>query len=751
MLGALIDFISNKTKYKSSFEDYHRLISKDAKGEFNIDRQKFEENLNRDPRILDHYTPNPFASLIVNSIGKMPKNVLDPCCGLANILYCLSNTTGANLTGIEINKGISSIAKYLVPDSNIINADFFQFYSETKYDLIVGTLPSGPRINLNGKKRKIEEAFLMRAIELLEDDGEAFFIASYDFLSNSNDDTKEGIIPHLKSVTTLPKLENSNTNLRKYLIHLTKSEIDNISFGSVQHLHDLKPTLNENLLVTIPKSQLEDRLLPEYYISRQSDKYEFLKEFETKSLTDFAKIIRGAYIKKEEKKSKGKFLILKPSEINDNKITVTENSSFLNIIEDPNNLKAVAQPGDILISTFFNQAKIYVVKEDDPSVLVSNNLVILRSAESEYLQVYLNTEEGKRIFNLQAGDLSTGSVIPNLSISSLKRIQIPVLPLDNLNRLGDKSIELADQNELEELRAKIQFYKGELAKKNKKLAENRGLRELLENRDKKIDEILEGLQNTNEKLDTTNEKLNIIIQKIQVLQDDFTKIKNTSREDEEKILRMLSSLDRRMKSVLDEKRETIEEYEELTKRWLIYWDELHPSSKQFLPLAEYLYDELSSLQDADFSPFILQYCRTLENEILFKLFHHYHNEGLLNQNTKELTAYDIKNGTKAMKFAQHVRRDNCKYPLGDMHWILNLLKPTGSTYENSPLLQHFMAFLSKYFEEELTSREFLDQVKRIQQDFRNKAAHVSTLDLKSADECRALLRKSLSRFFELRN
>lgn len=372
---------------------------------------------------------------------------------------------------------------------------------------------------------------------------------------------------------------------------------------------------------------------------------------------------------------------------------------------------------------------------------MTNNLVILRSVNNDYLQVYLNTEKGKKEFNLQAVDRATGSVIPNLSMSSLRKIKIPKIPLDNLNRLGDKSLEIADREELEALKTELEYYKGELAKKEKTLGNFEEFKELLENRDQKI---LEELQKINKKLDS-------ILEALKNLENDFKLIKESNRDDEEKILRLLSSMDRRMKVVLDEKRETIEEYEEITKSWLLYWDELHPSSKEFLPLAEFLFDELCRLQDPDYSPFILQYCRTLENEILSKLFQHYHNEGLFNQNIKDLTAYDISEKTKAMKFAQHVLKDNSKYPLGDMHWILALLKPYGDTFKMSPLLQHFHKFLSQYFKEELTSKVFLDQIKKIQTNYRNKAAHVSTLDLKSAEECRELLRESLSRFFELRN
>ena len=87
--------------------------------------------------------------------------------------------------------------------------------------------------------------------------------------------------------------------------HFTKSKVDTISFGSIDKFSQLKPTLIENTSLSIPKDTLSERLNPEYYISLNSNKYDFIDEFETKKLEDFAEILRGAYIKRERKKEEG--------------------------------------------------------------------------------------------------------------------------------------------------------------------------------------------------------------------------------------------------------------------------------------------------------------------------------------------------------------------------------------------------------------------------------------------------------------
>ncbi|WP_405576852.1 N-6 DNA methylase [Winogradskyella sp. Asnod2-B02-A] len=728
--------------FGNNFDEYEDMLQRVSDSGEDVDREAFFKALQQDKRLGMHYTPNQFSALIAHSITTQPKTILDPCCGLANILYYLENSfDSAAIIGIEINQNVASIAQLLVPDSKIIAADTFQYSFNGKYDLIVGNIPLGMRLKINNKSISSEEAFTLKTLELLNEKGEAFLIMGGSPLTVPRmQDTRDVLIPHINSIVKLPTPKNSFSGVGRYLMHLTKTEVDEINFGIVEDFRKLKTTINQNTTLSISKTEIKDRLNPEFYISINSSNYDFLDEFETKKLSELTNILRGAYIPRDEKRETGKFLLLKPSEIKDGKLQINERSSFVDEIKNPNHQRYIAILGDIVISTMFNQAKIYCITENDPPIIVTNKLVILRGSENEYLKVYFETETGRKIFNTQANDLSTGMLIPNLTMSSLKEIQIPIFPMDNLSQLGDTSIEHSTQEELENLREQVQFYKEQIEQKDQAAKKYEAFEEILLNRFDKIDN----------QLVQVHKKLDTILEAIKNLQDDFLKIKNTNRDDEEKIFRLLKSLDRRIKTVLDEKRETMEEYEQITQRWLSLWDDLHPTSQKFLPLAEFLYDELCNIKDADFSPFILQYCRTLENEILIKLFQKYHLEGLQGTNVSELVSFDLKNKTKAAKFASYVKKNNAHYPLGDMHWILNLLKPTGSTFKNSLLLQHFREFVSTYFQEELTSQSFLNQVQTIQQNYRNKAAHVSALDLKSAEECRELLRDCLNEFLELK-
>lgn len=79
---------------------------------------------------------------------------------------------------------------------------------------------------------------------------------------------------------------------------------------------------------------------------------------------------------------------------------------------------------------------------------------------------------------------------------------------------------------------------------------------------------------------------------------------------------------------------------------------LDEASQKFLPLAEFIFDELNRLPDADYSPFILQYCRTLENEILKKLFEAYHDYMKAAEVNKEEMLVDDLGNDKTGKFAE---------------------------------------------------------------------------------------------------
>ena len=98
---------------------------------------------------------------------------------------------------------------------------------------------------------------------------------------------------------------------------------------------------------------------------------------------------------------------------------------------------------------------------------------------------------------------------------------------------------------------------------------------------------------------------------------------------------------------------------------------------------------------------------------------------------------------KIASFAKFVKLDRRDYTLGQMVWIMGLIKSGGKTLLQSDLLQDFREFTLRYFEEKIIDKDYLELINTVKEDFRNKAAHPHILGIDVAQECQNLLRVTL--------
>lgn len=152
---------------------------------------------------------------------------------------------------------------------------------------------------------------------------------------------------------------------------------------------------------------------------------------------------------------------------------------------------------------------------------------------------------------------------------------------------------------------------------------------------------------------------------------------------------------------------------------------------------------MGKIHDADYSPFIVQYSRALENEILIKLFQAYHHY-LISSNIDrdELIKSDLQN-SNTNKFARFIKANNTSYTLGDMSFIMKLMKEGGNTLTSSRLLKDFKSFSVRYFQTNIFEREFLNKISLIVDKYRNKAAHPNILSDEIAREFHILIKDCL--------
>jgi adenine-specific DNA-methyltransferase len=159
-------------------------------------------------------TPQPIAELMLSLADLKGKeknevSVLDAGCGRGVFLRVLANSGYENVIGVEYDKELAKECKKEFSQYSIINKDFLTWKPETDYDLIIGnppyshynSLPSRiqkeVREIVKSKESDIYYAFIIKAIDILKNDGELLFIVPYGFFYNTYaKSVREKIISH---------------------------------------------------------------------------------------------------------------------------------------------------------------------------------------------------------------------------------------------------------------------------------------------------------------------------------------------------------------------------------------------------------------------------------------------------------------------------------------------------------------------------------------------------------------------------
>jgi SAM-dependent methyltransferase len=677
-------------------------------------------------------TPNELAQLIFNLAEIYnPHSVLDPCCGTGNILSYFKKL---KTTGVDVNASVLDVARKLNAAYEFINADALSYNFEGKFDLVVGSLPFGLRVN---GKVPIEGELIKKGVGLLNSNGAAIFVVPEGLLcSVMFADFRKFLLSNyaVAMVISLPVgIFHPFTNIKTSLLVLRNGTANEDVFmgeykGNASELVESFKTKQGDFFISI--SKLEDRLDRNYYAHIDLIE-EKLRGKEVRKLGDIAEIIRGQPINKETLKTTGRFAVL-------NRRDKFGNQLF---IDDIKNEKTVLKQNDIVIPLLGNN-KMYVHKSDNQETVISEFYAIIRSANSNYISTYLQTPDGQDLLWKQTDRVSVGTAIRQVSIAALQNILVPILPLTDLNFLDEDYLKNASLENLRRLETNL-----------KQLINTYEENSLHQNFSKQVLSILktqeERTKRMEEKLDNVNVKLDTVLSTLTRLTEDISKIKNNKRDDEEKLSRICFEIDAKLSELIKEQERNIEFYKDEIKKWLDEWSLLHSASSNFLTSAELIFDHLPASDETDYSPFIIQYCRALENEILKKLFEAYHiylTEE--NVNRKALVLKDLKSENTSF-FAKFIERDKRDYTLGNMNMIMSFLKEGGKTLRSSPLLQNFREFTLRYFEEKVIQKEFLSTIDNITSNYRNKSAHPYILKLDVAKECQKLIRQILSEF--LRN
>lgn len=192
---------------------------------------------------------------------------------------------------------------------------------------------------------------------------------------------------------------------------------------------------------------------------------------------------------------------------------------------------------------------------------------------------------------------------------------------------------------------------------------------------------------------------------------------------------------------------------QIKKIFGVDWKKLENDSKEFLITAEMLTDVLMRIEELsgkiDFAPVILEYSKSLELELLQKIFlkfKKYYKEKLADEEDifdykqQELENYEKKEGfIKTCESLKDYLNDKRDLTTGEMYFVL--LRTGESHYVFSNLLIKFRNFIEGHIKdsEYLLSKEFLGKLEQFLREFRNKSAHITKMTQEEIGKCRAFL------------
>lgn len=210
------------------------------------------------------------------------------------------------------------------------------------------------------------------------------------------------------------------------------------------------------------------------------------------------------------------------------------------------------------------------------------------------------------------------------------------------------------------------------------------------------------------------------------LSSDFSALKVSSESKNEQIDEIYRLLDK------ESEKNDISKYEDHIKSQFPKYDQFENNSIKFLETSYYLYDKLNDVQKDDYSPFVLQFSRVIENELLHKLFITFSRKFSSNREKDKILANEL-NKTKI--FAKHLQDNNEKYTLGSMIVILGYVyKSNGNTLKNSQLLQLFRSHVTSIINSGFLCKKNIDLLSSLTNKYRNKAAHTGVITLNEAKE-----------------
>jgi len=216
---------------------------------------------------------------------------------------------------------------------------------------------------------------------------------------------------------------------------------------------------------------------------------------------------------------------------------------------------------------------------------------------------------------------------------------------------------------------------------------------------------------------------NILDAQFTILNEKFNDIKNSSKETDQKLVSIYELLDEESYS------NNFQNYYSKVESDIDNYNLLNDNSQKFLASAYFLEDKFDKSNADDYAPYILQFSRAIENELLNKFFISFYPtlEILIEENNRFLEEENDNNNSKV--FAKSLSKKSAKFTLGTMAYILGYIyNNEGNSYKSSKLLQKFREHVTSIVSDNYLNKENISNLEILNNNYRNKAAHVEQIN-----------------------
>ncbi len=165
------------------------------------------------------------------------------------------------------------------------------------------------------------------------------------------------------------------------------------------------------------------------------------------SIKSLADVYPGYCTRPSERSRQGLYRLLTGRNLSGLELRLFDHDDFVSESTRPSFRRSVLREGDILVSTLFDERKLYIFKQSDPRVVAGDSLAVIRPREDTFLRDYLNTSPGRERFLQEAARKTMGLHISRLRIPDLQEIRVPLLEPNEIQKLAETQLSLVG-NEL---------------------------------------------------------------------------------------------------------------------------------------------------------------------------------------------------------------------------------------------------------------------------------------------------------------